>query len=725
MSQGFSFANYSSSGASQPSQGGGGAGGAPMSGAGAGNGNGSAAASSDGSSSNGLPEYTLSGILHFLQSEWRRYEHDRNSWEIERAELRARIALLEGERRGIENVKTDLLRRIKMLEYALRQERTRAMANAAPGAQGGAKVPGEKQQSGDSSPRSDEGGLPAGAAVATSGFDLLRTAVNQNSHQSAATQTQVRLPPGTKDAKSRAKSREYLQQCLQEIAYLTNPTTLNPLPDRTPAARRELAQSSGGVQPRPRMALDEASTSTSAADGPGVAEPATSAPAAADGAQGRSEPAEQPIEDDAAPPAERKQDSFFVDSSARAPQDAAGKAGAGNSGGMMNGAGQSQMPDVQLWKARAVVRAHFDTVRGVVFDRNHPGLFSVSDDCTVKYWRVEALESGAPDGDVPIEHALTLRGHTAPVTSLVYSKRQNRLFTGGLDASVRIWAIPEGAAQKRADVAVHLEHDTLVDNMQAVWDLALLPYQGQDDALLATASADGKVRLWHTDERVTPRLLHAFDYFGVSSTESEERAAAANAPLPVPTSVAACPANPRLCAVSFSNSTVKLFNVNDGREMKRLASDRTYDGTPGTQMNMVVARPTLPLLATAHEDSYVRMFDIYTGEQIMSVLAHGDAVTSIDIDPAGLTLVSASQDCTVRFWDIVEQSSNDSASRDTGGAGEPAGGKASAPSYSANCFQEVRAHQPKGREGVLSVAYHPTAPFVATGGADGTVRLFG
>ena len=121
MSQGFSFANYSSSGASQPSQGGGGPGGAPMSGAGAGNGNGSAAASSDGSSSNGLPEYTLSGILHFLQSEWRRYEHDRNSWEIERAELRARIALLEGERRGIENVKTDLLRRIKMLEYALRQ----------------------------------------------------------------------------------------------------------------------------------------------------------------------------------------------------------------------------------------------------------------------------------------------------------------------------------------------------------------------------------------------------------------------------------------------------------------------------------------------------------------------------------------------------------------------------------------------------------------------------
>lgn len=37
--------------------------------------------------------------------------------------FQARIALLEGERRSFENVKVDLMRRIKMLEYALRMER--------------------------------------------------------------------------------------------------------------------------------------------------------------------------------------------------------------------------------------------------------------------------------------------------------------------------------------------------------------------------------------------------------------------------------------------------------------------------------------------------------------------------------------------------------------------------------------------------------------------------
>jgi hypothetical protein len=34
--------------------------------------------------------FTLSTVLHFLQTEWRGYERDRNEWEIERAEMRVR-----------------------------------------------------------------------------------------------------------------------------------------------------------------------------------------------------------------------------------------------------------------------------------------------------------------------------------------------------------------------------------------------------------------------------------------------------------------------------------------------------------------------------------------------------------------------------------------------------------------------------------------------------------
>jgi len=68
-------------------------------------------------------KYSIPGILHFIQHEWARFEMERASWELEKAELAARIAFLQGERKGQENLKNDLVRRIKMLEYALKQER--------------------------------------------------------------------------------------------------------------------------------------------------------------------------------------------------------------------------------------------------------------------------------------------------------------------------------------------------------------------------------------------------------------------------------------------------------------------------------------------------------------------------------------------------------------------------------------------------------------------------
>lgn len=42
--------------------------------------------------------------------------------------FQAQIAFLQGERKGQENLKKDLVRRIKMLEYALKQERSEPYA---------------------------------------------------------------------------------------------------------------------------------------------------------------------------------------------------------------------------------------------------------------------------------------------------------------------------------------------------------------------------------------------------------------------------------------------------------------------------------------------------------------------------------------------------------------------------------------------------------------------
>lgn len=61
--------------------------------------------------------------MRFLQSEWHRHERDRNAWDIEREEMKKRIAGLEGEARSSKGLRGVLERQIRMLEYALRKER--------------------------------------------------------------------------------------------------------------------------------------------------------------------------------------------------------------------------------------------------------------------------------------------------------------------------------------------------------------------------------------------------------------------------------------------------------------------------------------------------------------------------------------------------------------------------------------------------------------------------
>jgi len=42
------------------------------------------------------PHYTMPGILHFLQTEWARFEMDRAQWEVDRAELQVSVMLCHG-----------------------------------------------------------------------------------------------------------------------------------------------------------------------------------------------------------------------------------------------------------------------------------------------------------------------------------------------------------------------------------------------------------------------------------------------------------------------------------------------------------------------------------------------------------------------------------------------------------------------------------------------------
>ncbi|VBB83585.1 Putative Striatin Pro11 [Podospora comata] len=67
-------------------------------------------------------EYTLQGVMRFLQTEWHRHERDRNAWEIERQEMKSRIAGLEGQARRADATQNTLKKYVSILEKKVKQQ---------------------------------------------------------------------------------------------------------------------------------------------------------------------------------------------------------------------------------------------------------------------------------------------------------------------------------------------------------------------------------------------------------------------------------------------------------------------------------------------------------------------------------------------------------------------------------------------------------------------------
>ena len=78
------------------------------------------------------------------------------------------------------------------------------------------------------------------------------------------------------------------------------------------------------------------------------------------------------------------------------------------------------------------------------------------------------------------------------------------------------------------------------------------------------------------------------------------------------------------------------------------------------------------------------------------MVAHQDAVTDLDIDSNNMYLLSASHDCSIRLWNLDNK----------------------------NCIQEMTSHRKKYDESINCIAFHPTKPYIASGGADAIVKIY-
>ncbi|KAF8606520.1 WD40 repeat-like protein [Ceratobasidium sp. AG-I] len=804
-------------------------------------------------------DMSLASVLHYLQTEWRRYERERNEWEIERAEMRARIALLEGERRSFDNLKIDWTRRIKMLEYALKVERTKQVnqpATSAPSTKLASLRKEDdsaplKEGSGSSSPRSEDIPLPGeqrAGAPSIPGLPNSRpqsiAGINGLASQSAGNPLATKMTG--RDPKSRARSKDYLKQCLQEVNYLTSPQAVNPLPNRplvslgpTSTVVGSSAQSMGqpdgqhqqqtgsqqhqpqhpqhlsqhqpitvalpnlppfpsitamnesnqlgsgndtiGFNGRPRKLVPEVGKDFPLLNGalePSLMpasvgnsrDPSDDARESKQTSESMSEivydPVDEPMsgheEEPLAPipidepepeqeqEQEQEQEPHLEQQEARlgspfAPQDSivqtaksggiegfasdrnlvtaifrpddqgewkkklqeAHDAATRNDTGLENislgdefgaddldsvGSTEEESEDkAKVWKTRKTLRNHLDAVRAVAFHPSEMCLASGGDDFTIKIWRLDpsALTSNSRQAQqtTDIEPQLTLRGHTAAITCLVASQR-GLLFSASMDASIRIWSFPPESLQPYAPFDPSYFHGELVGHTDVVWGLALV----RDGSWLASGGADGMVKVWEVSDKGGQLRLS----WGYNGTEHETPEGQDEEIVPV-VAVEGIKSDLRKVAVAYANCVVKVFDIESGKELAKLGTDETYDGTADTQINAIASHPTMPLLVTAHEDKYIRIFDIATGECQHSMLAHLDTVTTLSIDTTGFSLVSGSHDGSIRFWDILG---------------------------SRTCVQEINAHRQKSNEGTLDVRFHPSMPFIASAGADGVVKIY-
>ena len=169
------------------------------------------------------------------------------------------------------------------------------------------------------------------------------------------------------------------------------------------------------------------------------------------------------------------------------------------------------------------------------------------------------------------------------------------------------------------------------------------------------------------------------------------------------TSVAFHPtANQPLLASSSRDKTVKLW--------RHLSPDNTscvatLEGHVG-HVNSVAFHPTEPLLATGSSDSTVKLWlmssDNSSAVCVATLEGHSRAVNSVAFHPTAPLLATGSGDATVKLWRISDKS--------------------------ATCVGGLSLLASPGNSdytrAVTSVAFHPTAPLLATGSADHTVRLW-
>lgn len=330
----------------------------------------------------------------------------------------------------------------------------------------------------------------------------------------------------------------------------------------------------------------------------------------------------------------------------------------------------------KTWNAKYTLRSHFDCVRALAFHPKESVLITGSEDHTLKLWNLQKTVPAKKSASLDVEPLYTFRGHNGPVLCLAMSATGEQCYSGGLDGRINCWNLPSSSIDPYDSYDPDVLKCSLDGHTDAVWRLSVNHSKGN----LVSASADGTVKLWSPQSKIP--LLHTYS----SDTEG------------VPTSVDFVRDETDKIVVSYKSAVSVIHDVETGKPLLKLTPNgMTGPADPTKYINRIISHPTMPIIITAHEDRWIRFYDVNDGTLLHAMVAHLDAVTSLAIDVHGLYLLSGSHDCSIRLWNIANKKT---------------------------CVQEITAHRKKFEESILDVAFHPSKPFIASAGADAIAKVF-
>ncbi|XP_061915769.1 striatin-4-like [Entelurus aequoreus] len=704
----------------------------------------------DGDSGMNLP-----GILHFIQYEWGRFQAEKYRWEAERDELRAQVAFLQGERKGQENMKQDLVRRIKMLEYALKQERAKHQKLKT----------GNDASPGDKKPEMEAEPLPNGPAESDS------EPANQMSWK---------------------EGRQLLRKYLEEVGYSdtildmrskrvrcllgrSSPEANGPPPPESspePETRsggesllvrqieEQIKRNAGKESSKERLGGsvldkipflhgcedDDEDDSDEEDDFQGMATDCIDGPRKSK--KSRVKMGSEPMTTDLDPEDDDDEDDS---EDALSEFDFLGSGEDGEGAGEARISGDGRELENRRNKLQGMMSdfpskpAPPPSVSGQARS-GEGGALGFSSDVFI----MDAVGGGdmnlgeladltvANDNDLSMDMhdnrdefkktwnpRFTLRSHFDAIRALTFHPTQAVLLTASEDGTLKLWNLNKAMHSKK-NAALDVEPIyTFRAHSGAVLSLTM----GEDGDSCYSGGLDGSVRCWkmpdlnvdpydNYDPGIESSVLagHEDIVWGLTYSAVHQRLASCSADGTVriwdpqhsapclsvfnkerengtPTSVAFVASDPNQVVVSYDGGQTLLYDFNTEQSIIALET-QTKDGSE--LINRVVSHPSEPISITAHENRTIRFLDNKTGKVVHSMVAHLDAVTCLTTDPKGTYLISGSHDCSVRLWMLDNRT----------------------------CVQELTAHRKKHDEAIHDVAFHCSQPFIASAGADALAKIF-